>query len=286
MVDSDRMKGSYIVFTDLDGTLLDHDTYAWEAAAPALRLCRRLGVPVVLVSSKTRAEMQPLRQALGLPDPFVVENGGAVFFDAGDPRPEGASAEDGFWVWRFGESYPRLVQALAEIRKETGLPVKGFSDMRVEEIAELTGLGLEDARLAARREYDEPFIVQTASVGGSRALEEAARARGLQILTGGRFFHLQGSNDKGRAVRMLMAHYRRLRTPVWSIALGDSPNDFSMLEQVEYPVLIRSARDYSSLKKHIPNLTISSRMGPEGWNETVSAILGEMKEGEIDDGRL
>lgn len=283
---SGGMKGHYIVFTDLDGTLLDHDTYAWEAARPALRLCRHQGVPVVLVSSKTRAEMQPLRQALGLSDPFVVENGGAVFFDGGDPPPEDALAEDGLWVWRLGEPYSRLVQALEEIRKETGLPLRGFSDMSAAEIAELTGLGLDGARLAARREYDEPFVFPTADGAGSRVLDEAARARGLQILSGGRFYHLQGSNDKGRAVRMLMAHYRRRSGPVLSIALGDSPNDFSMLEKVDYPVLIRSARDYSYLKKHIPNLTISGRKGPEGWNETVSAILGETKEGETHDGRL
>jgi len=70
----------FLIFTDLDGTLLDHDTYGWEEALPALDLCRRLGVPVILVSSKTRAEMDVLQNRLGLSAPFISENGGGIFF--------------------------------------------------------------------------------------------------------------------------------------------------------------------------------------------------------------
>ena len=61
----------FLVFTDLDGTLLDHDTYGWEAASPALAQCRERGIPIVLVSSKTRAEMDNLRRRMGLSMPFI-----------------------------------------------------------------------------------------------------------------------------------------------------------------------------------------------------------------------
>src|SRR6478736_2987735 len=67
-----------IVYTDLDCSLLDGTTYSYEAAIPALTALREQGIPLVLVSSKTRAEMEPLRQRLDLRDPFTVENGGAV----------------------------------------------------------------------------------------------------------------------------------------------------------------------------------------------------------------
>ena len=72
-----------IVFTDLDGSLLDSTTYSFKAATPALNALREQGIPLVLVSSKTRAEMEPLRQRLGHCDPFIVENGGAVFVPHG-----------------------------------------------------------------------------------------------------------------------------------------------------------------------------------------------------------
>jgi len=50
-----------------------------------------------------------------------------------------------------------LRQFIVSTRKKFKLKVKGFGDCRPEEIACLTGLGLKEARLAARREYDEPL---------------------------------------------------------------------------------------------------------------------------------
>jgi ribonucleotide monophosphatase NagD (HAD superfamily) len=47
---------SPLVFTDLDGTLLDHDTYDWTPARDALDRLTRAGIPVVFTSSKTAAE--------------------------------------------------------------------------------------------------------------------------------------------------------------------------------------------------------------------------------------
>src|SRR4030042_1090542 len=73
-----------LVFTDLDGTLLDHRNYSFEPARPALRLLRESGIPLIICTSKTRAEVEEIRAALGNTDPFVVENGGAVFVPEGD----------------------------------------------------------------------------------------------------------------------------------------------------------------------------------------------------------
>jgi mannosyl-3-phosphoglycerate phosphatase len=68
----------YIVFTDLDGTLLDYGTYSWNEALPALSRLRALRIPVVLCSTKTAAEMQPLARELRLEAPYIVENGGGI----------------------------------------------------------------------------------------------------------------------------------------------------------------------------------------------------------------
>ena len=73
----------FVVFTDLDGCLLDSVTYTYEPAAPALEALRAQDIPLVLVSSKTRAEIEPLRKQLDHHDPFMVENGAAVFVPRG-----------------------------------------------------------------------------------------------------------------------------------------------------------------------------------------------------------
>jgi mannosyl-3-phosphoglycerate phosphatase len=265
-----------LIFTDLDGTLLDHDTYRWDKAKPALDLCRELEVPVILVSSKTRAEMHALHLELGLASPFVSENGGGVFFpvDSALDPPSEALLVDAFRKWSLGSPYPEIVSALRDIRDELHWTIRGFSDMTVDEISELTGLDSEKAHLAAMREYDEPFLVTDREEVDRERLGEAAAKRGLQVTEGGRFYHLHGACDKGRAVDKLTRWYKKYCGPMTTIALGDSPNDFTMLKRVDHPVLVKSSRAYPNLFKAIPSLKTTEETGPAGWDAAVSALLG------------
>ena len=270
----------FMVFTDLDGTLLDHNTYGWEDALPALDLCKRLFVPVILVSSKTRAEMDLLRRSLSLSAPFISENGGGIFspVEAFDDPPPGANLDKGLWKWSLGLSYDRIVSALKEIRSELGWNIKGFSEMGIEEISRLTGLDEESTRLATMREYDEPFIILEEQPPDCNLLFQKAARRGLTVTTGGRFHHIQGKNDKAQAMKKVISWYRNKFNEVFSIALGDSPNDFSMLECADYPVLVRSERDFSMVKNRIPGLKITREMGPKGWNTAVLDFLQHKEE--------
>jgi mannosyl-3-phosphoglycerate phosphatase len=270
----------FIIFTDLDGTLLDHNTYRWEEALPALTLCRKLQVPVVLASSKTRAEMDLLRRKLSVSAPFISENGGGIFFpmEVCEAPPRGASLCGGLWRWSLGTPYTRLVSALQEIRAELGCNIKGFSDMGTQEISQRTGLDEGTSRLAAMREYDEPFIIVGKPHPDTNVLSAAAARRGLTISAGGRFYHLQGKNDKGHAMEKLISWYRLSHAEVVSIALGDSPNDVPMLERADHPFLIGSSPDFHLSKKRIPLLRVTRERGPKGWNEAILDILGEKEE--------
>lgn len=283
----------FLVFTDLDGTLLDHNTYGWEEAIPALELCRTRGVPVILVSSKTRPEMALLRRRLSISAPFISENGGGVFFlkeTFNDPPSASSPAdipgfslenstrfsawgEKGLWKLSLGVSYPRLIKAFQEIRNVLGWNMKGFSDMGVEEISRLTGLDKEGARLATMREYDEPFMIEGQEPTDLAPLIRAAEKRGLLITSGGRFYHLQGKNDKGKGMELITEWYKEYHKEILTVALGDSPNDFGMLERADFPVLIRSRRRFPDLKKGIPKLRITDDTGPKGWNSAVMNIL-------------
>lgn len=262
------------IFTDLDGTLLDHNTYSFEPARPALDALAEAGIPVVLCTSKTRAETERWRAALGNADPFIVENGGAAFVPEGTFGPDARydKRDGGYGVLEFGRPYAELRRALEAIRAATGLPLRGFGDMSVEEVAGRCGFSLEDAALAARREYDEPFV------GADRAslaavVREAASA-GLQVVSGGRFHHLVGGSDKGRAVRALRDLYVRTRGPVRSIGLGDSPNDEPMLRAVDVPVLVRRPDGGYTDAVQLPGLVLAPYSGPAGWREAVLGILG------------
>jgi len=267
----------YLIFTDLDGTLLDHDTYQWKDASEALDLCRRRGVPVILVSSKTRAEINQIRNEMPISGPFISENGGGIFFSEKtlDNPPEGTVLEDGLWKWSLGEPYHILVAALREIRSELGWNLRGFSDMSVEEISRRTGLDHQASRLATMREFDEPFLILEKGAADEQSLIGAVKRRGFRVTIGGRFYHLQGKHDKGQAIEKLKNWYQQKHATAVSVALGDSPNDFDMLKRADIPVLVRSRRDFSELKQTIPHLRITAQMGPKGWNQAVLEILGE-----------
>ena len=269
-----------VVFTDLDGTLLDHHTYGWDEARPALERCKSLRVPVIMASSKTRAELEVLRRELSLSAPFIAENGGGVFFppEMAQGPPSDAFMDRGLWKWSLGLPYSRVVKALQGMREELGLDLRGYRDMTIEEISRSTGLGREAAGLSAMREYDEPFMVVDEGPGDREALMENALRRGLMVSAGGRFYHLQGGNDKGRAMEKLLSWYEAQAKEVVSVALGDSPNDFSMLERARHPVLVRSERDFPGVKEQIPRLRVTREKGPRGWNEAVLEILGGNEE--------
>ncbi len=266
---------SFIIFTDLDATLLDNDTYEWEEALPAINQCKNHSIPLILASSKTRAEISLLRNKMSLSDPFISENGGGIFFQNNffPEIPEEASFDNGLWRISLGMQYSLLVKKLHEIRDDLGIDIKGFSDMSIEEISERTGLKREDALLASLREYDEPFIINEKEAVNNDELIWAIKERGLSITTGGRFYHLHGRNDKGHAMTQIMSMYKKFRNTAISIALGDSPNDFSMLKNADHPVLIRSEHDFYVLKKQIPSLTITRSTGPKAWNDAVLNIL-------------
>jgi len=266
---------SPVIFTDLDGTLLDHDSYEWAAAKPALDLCKARQVPVVLVSSKTRAEMNPLRQELGLTAPFISENGGGIYFPKEgkiEPPPEALLDKD-LWKWSLGMEYTHLVRSLREIREQLRLTIRGFSDMTPEEIAARTGLEMEKSLLAAMREYDEPFILLQEDDRTAERLRQAAVQRGLQISRGGRFYHLHGALDKGDAVQRLTALYRARHSDVKTLGLGDSPNDFPLLRKVDHPFLLGSPGRFPEIETELPELKLMEHPGPRGWNEAVLDVL-------------
>src|SRR4030042_7176525 len=150
-----------LVFTDLDGTLLDHRNYSFEPARPALRLLRESGIPLIICTSKTRAEVEEIRAALGNTDPFIVENGGAIFVPQGYFSIEIPASRKGpgYLVVELGTSYSRILGVFSRMKERLPGRLRGFSDMSVEEVARLTGLSPEEAARAKIREHDEPFLL-------------------------------------------------------------------------------------------------------------------------------
>lgn len=263
-----------LIFTDLDGTLLDHETYSLDLAQDALQEVERRGIPIVLCTSKTRTEVERYRRALNNHHPFIVENGGATFIPMGYfPFVYPYQREvAGYHVIEYGMPYPRLVEMLRAVRAESGARIAGFSDLSVEQVVALTRLPAEGARLAKVREYDEPFFVKGPPDELDR-VKTLFRKRGFRCTRGGRFHHLTGPNDKGKAVSDLVRLFERVHGEVRTVGIGDSQNDLPMLWAVDVPILVQRIDGKHDPTVRVPNLIRAHGIGPHGWRKAVLDLL-------------
>ena len=259
-----------IIFTDLDGTLLDEATYSYAAALPALSLIADGGTPLILCSSKTRSELEAYRLLLNNHHPFISENGGGIFIPRGYfSFPVEAEEANGYQLIRLGTPYAEIRKHFVRLREQLRAKVHGFADLSVAEVAALTGLSEKETILARLRDFDEPFIFEGEP---DKNFLHTIEATGLRW-THGRIFHIMGDHDKGRAVSILMSLYRKQYGGIASIALGDSLNDLPMLMAVDRPVLVRHTDGSFDARITIPGLLKTQLPGPAGWNEAMLQLL-------------
>ena len=267
-----KSSSQIIIFTDLDGTLLDHETYSWDAANPALDLIHEHNIPLILNSSKTKDEQLQLRAALNNSHPFIVENGGAVIIPEFYFNTDHITRTDAFNIEYFGIPHEQLIEAINEYRHKNTVKFSGFSDMSVEEICACTGLDSESSARAKARTCTEPLLWQD-SEKLVHQLRDFLHEHGLQLVKGGRFYHVMGQFSKADGVKWLIKQYAEFyKQSVISIALGDSPNDAEMLNAVDYPIVI-PAHDGIRLRIDHPNVIYAKEAGPAGWREGLLHLL-------------
>jgi mannosyl-3-phosphoglycerate phosphatase len=265
-----------IVITDLDGTLLDAETYRYDAALPGIQRLRTSRIPLIFCSSKTRSEIDRLGREMGLAAPFICENGAAVcwpsaYFPFDIPA---ARARGDFQMIVLGTDVALLRRALNESSMGLDLRLRSFGAMNAREVARLTGLPAAQAALALQREYDEPFVVEGKD---QNRLFDALQRRGLKITYGGRLFHITGGHDKGRAVGLLQKLYRRLDPATYSVGLGNSQNDLPLLRAVDRPILVRNLDGSydTEVLDALPQIERTVEPGPAGWNTAITEVLDD-----------
>ncbi|MCL7475270.1 MAG: HAD-IIB family hydrolase [Methanosarcinales archaeon] len=264
----------YVIYTDMDGTLIDHDTYSYQEALPALDLIRKKHIPLVFCTSKTRAELEVYCKELELYHPLISENGGAIFipYDYFDFPYDYDKISDHYRVIELGVKYDILEKTLKEVCTDIQCEAVGFGDMDVDEVCMDTGLSAEAAALAKRRDYDEAFRVLSPAPKGDELVREIVR-RGFNCTRGGRYYHIMGNNDKGRAVEILTGLYRRTWPGIRTIGLGDSLNDLPMLKAVDIAILVQKPGGFYDPAVTHPGIKKGDGIGPEGWNRELINIL-------------
>jgi mannosyl-3-phosphoglycerate phosphatase len=265
-----------IIVTDLDATLLHEETYEAGEARPLLQFLEENGIPVVFASSKTRKEIEALQDELGVQEPFICENGGAVVIpiDYFAAPVSGAQIERDKAVIELGCRVEVLQDAFDRLRNEVGVRIRTLPEMDLEEVAALLGLPMNRAALARERQYDIPFQFE----GLDTELEEVRKRlepQGFRVVQGGRLFHLMGEIDKVNAFSRLRGLFTSSGRSVFVVALGDAENDLGMLQDADLPIVIPKKAGWDSKLKNLSGARLASSPAPRGWVVEVAAVLRE-----------
>ena len=257
----------WLVFTDLDGTLLDED-YGWAAARPAVEALQAASIPIILNSSKTVMEMEFIRNELQLDCCCIAENGSVI-----NTAQEQADLLDNDTSIR-----DKLVILARGLKKTHGYQFEGFSDWQVTDVMQFTGLSKDEATRSMRRQATEPIIWEDTQKRLEKFVDQLHKA-GVALVRGGQFRHLMLANtNKGIAMQKVLDRYRQ-REPEFewgTVALGDSPNDWSMLERADVGILI-PRMDYEANHKRFAGIRRASFPSACGWNDAILSWLSEIK---------
>ena len=261
-----------IVFSDLDGSLLDHDTYDWRPAQPALEALDERGIPLVLVSSKTLSELEDYRGQLDLPHPVVAENGAVIAVPAGYFPDSVAFSQDEI-------SRADLQADYEEVKQAGSFKCQAFFELGVAGIIRETGLTEEQALRANDRQASEPVLWLDSEARAGK-FEQEMQARGRRCVRGGRFLHLMGNTSKEQAVHLLLDAYS-CKWPgavLTSVSLGDGPNDLGMLASTDIAVVIPGKHEHRMTLESQNRVLRPTMPGPAGWNDAILAILAEQQD--------
>jgi mannosyl-3-phosphoglycerate phosphatase family protein len=264
-------KVQWLVVTDLDGTMLNHDSYDMEAARAAIKLLQYKNIPLILNTSKTFAETITIRQMLDIHDAFIVENGSSLFLPKNRfDRPADATERDDYWSIILGASHQQIENILLSIGLPDAAAIR-LSRCSIEQTIALTGLNATQAEQAVAREFSEPLIWQ-ADKNALSDFRQQLRQHGLATLQGGRFLHVIGNCDKGMATKRLASCYR---DDVRIIALGDSANDAAMLSAADISIIVKSPSNHQ-LQERITADIHTQQPAPDGWREAIEKSLKQI----------
>lgn len=249
-----------VIFTDLDGTLLNHHTYDYDAVCPLLAKLQELEIPLVLNSSKTLSELEVWRQKLKLNAPVIAENGGVILVPSGDNEQ----------TILIGRPYEEIREVIQALRNKHGWKFEGFGDWTLAEVMNHTSLRTREATLAKEREVVEPILWEDTDEALS-AFQQALAEHQLQLKKGGRFWHVMGYHDKADAMQFLVnKEYFSCGNDCTVVALGDSDNDLSMLNYAQIPVVMPRVNGEPIQVKGAMYITEEP---PHGWVSAVETIL-------------
>ncbi len=255
------------IVTDLDGTLMD-ENYDISPAKKTLKHLSELSIPVIPCTSKTASEVRYFRRENNLFDPFIVENGAAIYGLNDDNNSE--------WELIIGKSYKELRVILNNLSKEINYKLIPINDLSMNQIFELTGLSDQEISRALDRHWSVPFLNPPDEIFAK--INIICESLDVHVFKGNRMSHLLSKEShKGYAVDKLKIYLRN--SDVKIIALGDSQNDIPLLEYADVPIVIPGKNGPNKyLQYGIDNGVFKLANAPhaKGWSNSIEDIINDI----------
>ena len=257
-------ESKYWIVTDLDGTLMD-ENYDISPAKETLKLLFELGIPVIPCTSKTASEVRYFRKENGLFDPFIVENGAAIYGLKDNNSKE--------WELILGKPYQELRIILMQISKKINYHLTPLNDLNENQINQLTGLTDQGIKRALDRQWSVPFVNPPDEI--FEKVKLICQSYNVHVFKGNRMSHLLSSTShKGEAVNKLKQYLHNKDVKI--IALGDSQNDLPLLEYADISIVIPGKNGPNKFLQSGINkgcFRLANAPNAEGWSNSVEDVI-------------
>ena len=262
-----------LLFTDLDGTLLNKKTFEFKAALDLIKNCKSKGINIIPNSSKTDLELNEICEDLGIPKVYISENGSCIHglnFLSKNLHQEICLSRNKQIIYKsFSDNVDVNLRQKCFILENESLKHQ----------IEILGLPENKIHKALNRKFSFPFIFE-GNKDEEIELKKIVKKNGLKIQFGGRVLNLGDEVSKGNAMQKFVSLLSKETEKNYIlICVGDNENDFDMLDKCDYPCLVKNG----PLKKvSFKNQCIySTQEAPYGWVEVVNETLNIINENNI-----
>ena len=255
------------VVSDVDGTLMDH-SYDLTPAKETIKKLQNLSIPVILCTSKTASEVKVIRNELNLTDPYIVENGAAIY-------GESLKKVNGEII--LGQKYEILEEILNLISEEINYKLIPLNYLTNEEATQLTGLEGNSLNLMRDRHWSMPFLNPPSFL--EEKIKSCSKKFKVDVFRGNRMSHLLSINsNKGKAINALKL-YSNIQN-IQIIGLGDSPNDLPLLLNSDIRVVIPGTEGPNlNLLDQLRDLeyTLATEPNGYGWKNEINKLIKNLE---------
>ena len=264
------MSGKILIFTDLDGTLLNRDTFEFESIKKYIKFLLSKNISIIPSSSKTETEIIEFNNELGEDLPFISENGAAVhnmdLINQSLPKKIVLSREKDELLKIFR----------SKISDSLVSKCKFVLNLKETEKSKIFGLSGEKLNSALQREFTIPILFE-GDKNEKIDLLKSIKNNGLTLQDGGRVTSLCDKVSKALAMQNVIRIFKKMEIQNLStIGVGDNHNDLDMIKNCDISCLVFNDK-FKLDRINIDNCLVSKKPAPEGWQEVVNLALDKIK---------